>query len=355
MGRSKSWAIGKQRRTKIRNENKYYETYPTFGDISNSNKLKTPRCQAELNENKVTEMIQEYKKDKYKFKMKDTIIIGVLHDMPFLVDGQHRIEMAKRLIKDKSLSNYDIELEDFRFCYYIVNNQKELRELFNSVNKDSIKNEWWINTDEQTQVSIDQFKMHIKKKFNNKGTFPRSKHQYKYTLNEICQLCKKHNLFNNTNPNTLANDIIKKNDDLIQKYYTNYNETKYYSEDNKCIKNNKNLFLLKNINFFDYFAKDEPLYHKEKLKKKSIPKILKDKCWELTYENKDAVICPIPHCGKQLNKYDTSTWHAGHIISECNGGKTEINNLRPICKDCNLSMGKKNWNDYINIIPKTPT
>lgn len=348
MGRTKSWAIGKQKRTKVRNENKYYETYPTFGDINNSNKLITPRCQAELNIEKVNEMIQEYKKDKYKFKMKDTIIIGVLHDKPFLIDGQHRIEMAKRLIKDKSLSNYDIELEDFRFCYYIVNNQKELRELFNSVNKDSIKNEWWINTDEETQVNIDKFKMHIKKKFTNKGTFPRSIHQYKYTLNEICQLCKKHNLFNNSDPILLANKIIDKNNELIKKYYTNYNEKNYYSEDIKCIKNNKILFLLKNVNFLDCFIKNESLFHKKKIKKKSIPKILKDKCWEKNYKNTLTIQCPIPHCGKVLNKYETSNWHAGHIISESNGGETVVDNLRPICKDCNLSMGKKNWTDYIN-------
>ena len=63
--------------------------------------------------------------------------------------------------------------------------------------------------------------------------------------------------------------------------------------------------------------------------------------------------CPIPHCGIVLNKHETSTWHAGHIISESNGGKTDVNNLRPICKNCNLSMGKKNWTDYINIISST--
>ena len=42
--------------------------------------------------------------------------------------------------------------------------------------------------------------------------------------------------------------------------------------------------------------------------------------------------------------------HTGHIISENNGGETDITNLRPICKKCNLSMGSKNWNEYENII-----
>ena len=34
-------------------------------------------------------------------------------------------------------------------------------------------------------------------------------------------------------------------------------------------------------------------------------------------------------------------------ISEKNGGKLELNNLRPICQGCNHSMGTTNMDDYI--------
>ena len=99
MGRNKSWATGKQNRKSNKNEKKYYETYPTFEEIKHDTKLRTPRCQANIDYTKINEMIQEYKEDKYKFRMKDTIIIGVLNNQPFLIDGQHRIEMAKRLLQ----------------------------------------------------------------------------------------------------------------------------------------------------------------------------------------------------------------------------------------------------------------
>ena len=36
------------------------------------------------------------------------------------------------------------------------------------------------------------------------------------------------------------------------------------------------------------------------------------------------------------------SFHAGHIIAEANGGETNISNLKPICQNCNSSMGKKN-------------
>jgi len=40
-------------------------------------------------------------------------------------------------------------------------------------------------------------------------------------------------------------------------------------------------------------------------------------------------------------------WHACHIISHKNGGSGQINNLLPGCASCNISMNKKNVNDYI--------
>ena len=41
------------------------------------------------------------------------------------------------------------------------------------------------------------------------------------------------------------------------------------------------------------------------------------------------------------------TFHAGHIISHKNGGKVVLDNLLPICKDCNMRMSDWNWDAYI--------
>ena len=54
-------------------------------------------------------------------------------------------------------------------------------------------------------------------------------------------------------------------------------------------------------------------------------------CWKNT-------ITPFTYC---------NTFHAGHITSEANGGEITINNLLPICSDCNSSMGTTNWDEYI--------
>ena len=42
------------------------------------------------------------------------------------------------------------------------------------------------------------------------------------------------------------------------------------------------------------------------------------------------------------------SFNCGHVVAERNGGETEIGNLRPICQNCNSSMGTKNMFDFMN-------
>ena len=41
------------------------------------------------------------------------------------------------------------------------------------------------------------------------------------------------------------------------------------------------------------------------------------------------------------------TFHCGHIKAECNGGELSYSNLKPICQNCNSSMGTKNMDDFM--------
>jgi len=83
--------------------------------------------------------------------------------------------------------------------------------------------------------------------------------------------------------------------------------------------------------------------NKNKYKKKSIPKPLKKLVWD-TYIGesigKSACFC----CNhQQIRQIE---FHCGHVLSEIDGGKLELDNLRPICAQCNLSMGKTNMIEY---------
>jgi hypothetical protein len=41
------------------------------------------------------------------------------------------------------------------------------------------------------------------------------------------------------------------------------------------------------------------------------------------------------------------SFNCGHIIAEANGGDTIVSNLRPICQNCNSSMGTRNMDDFM--------
>ena len=89
--------------------------------------------------------------------------------------------------------------------------------------------------------------------------------------------------------------------------------------------------------------KKAPVLSKNK-KKESIPAAIKTLVWNKWVGEK------VAEAGCYSCRVTTISMrhhHCGHVISEKNGGKCTIDNLRPICANCNLSMGAMNMNEYI--------
>jgi hypothetical protein len=82
----------------------------------------------------------------------------------------------------------------------------------------------------------------------------------------------------------------------------------------------------------------------KKYKKKKITPTIKKHIWN-TYIGYDLLKHKCFCCKKatiQINEFE-----AGHVLSEADGGSCEISNFRPICRNCNLSMGSMHMEDYI--------
>jgi hypothetical protein len=82
-----------------------------------------------------------------------------------------------------------------------------------------------------------------------------------------------------------------------------------------------------------------------KPKKQRIPHALKIACWNKNIGEKigqSKCFC----C--KITKIEQLNFHAGHIISEANGGILHIDNILPICKNCNLSMNTQNLYTFKN-------
>ena len=51
-------------------------------------------------------------------------------------------------------------------------------------------------------------------------------------------------------------------------------------------------------------------------------------------------------CGARISPFN---FECGHVVAVANGGKTVLDNLRPICGSCNKSMQTTNLFDFINM------
>lgn len=82
----------------------------------------------------------------------------------------------------------------------------------------------------------------------------------------------------------------------------------------------------------------------KKKRKQSIPAAVKRIVWNKyigeTIGKTKCLCC-------KVTEITQLSFHCGHVIAEANGGSLEINNLRPICQNCNSSMRTMNMDDFI--------
>ena len=75
---------------------------------------------------------------------------------------------------------------------------------------------------------------------------------------------------------------------------------------------------------------------KGKYRKQKIPIALRQACWVRqfgeTYQHK----CFVDWCHRKLTCFD---FEVGHNLPESKGGTLDLDNLRPICRQCNTGMG----------------
>jgi len=175
-------------------------------------------------------------------------------------------------------------------------------------------------------------------------------------IKKIYSIYKISNILNGLNNTT--EEFKKLRNDLNKYSSTLFNKKKYviydiYTEIDELLINplyldneelficemDKRLRILKNLNDLYFFTEET-----EKKTKQKIPAIIKKLVWN-TYIGEEIGKSKCVCCKKiditQLN------FICGHVLSEYNGGKVNVENLRPICMSCNLSMGTKNMQDFI--------
>ena len=331
------------------NSDTYYETKINFNIIYNNpklNSLEKPNEQGSLNMDKVQMMINEYKNNPDFLRFKNRVVIGVLNTTWYIVDGQHRVEMAKQLFIE---NNIDDELI---FCWYSCNDENQMRLLFNSINQDSTKNQFYIQQSNFDQLKINEFTKLLKKHYKTFFATKKTMKGHIKTIEELRDDLISIQYFNNDlSIQQLLDDLTTKNNEFykIVRFLIELdnNPSNFYKDEIKHIEHSI-IFSLKHTNFIQWMnTPDIDPIHKHKKGKKRISKKLKDECWIQQFGNLELTCCPISTCSIPIYKNgDKKNWHAGHIISEYNGGDTILSNLKPLCEQCNIDMSDKNWMDY---------
>ena len=296
--------------------------------------------QRPLNIQHVNELIMSFEKS-----IKETKAIKYCSSVPhigitpqgkkYIIDGQHRIN-AFKTICTKYKNAFDTLV-----LYEQCDNEKELQEAWDR------SNTVWSQID---PVGGDRPKVPrnkaVEKLWNErliqydgtKGMISRSEKPNKPHLNENIFLSKLttvnfssyeelETMFNN------ANKSIKKSS-LCLKF-------KEKSPDKwiKCEKYDCFIGLVKDFtNYMTLEIDPNAVDYNEKRKKEPIPKAVKDAVWKKYNGDNGIAKCFV--C--EDTEIRMNAFHAGHIISDKDGGLPVVDNLIPICATCNTSMGSIN-------------
>ena len=316
--------------------------------------IEKPDIQRIIDLDKVDEIIKfqlEFKRNNgfFNFSASGPINVHIWNKQSFLIDGQHRYAALDRL---HNKLGHDIESY---VNFVTVNTQEELEFNYKMINMNTPLpdfSEFPLIDKKIPETVATDFKLKYPEIWS-KTTRSRRPHifwnHFQETLAYICS-----EIPDITSEKELTKIVQDYNDKLKRWPQANFKgiNDKMYKKAKKC-----GLFLgldkYKNSEDYRYdwarkIVEEQTgrTIRKKTIanKKKNIPKKLKADLWnKYIGKNKGESICIVCR-NTNISMMD---FHAAHIKSEANGGNVEIDNLLPICTQCNLSMAKQNMDDYI--------
>lgn len=325
----------------------------TFSELKQMKEyIHIPDVQSDCNEDKINEMKECYKSNKYFFASKCLITIAKVEIVDkieyYLIDGQHRFTMAVELVDDGSNDSVLISL-------ITIKSEESMKQLFKEINLDSSKC-IYKDLDIFDKEIYEKFKKTINKKLPD-APVKSSLRSNVYSVSQFVSMLIDYQFIEklreknkNYNINELYDYIIQKETEYFNacEYLELLHNKKNFRVDEKEEINKRRCMFLKKNNFVEWLL-DESIEPEHSFNlRPAITKKLRMEVWEKFFKNKNVGNCPVFRCNNILEKDKEYSWDCGHIQSHHNGGKTELDNLKPICLQCNRKMNYKNWDVYEN-------
>ena len=313
--------------------------------------IKLPEIQRIIDHDNVEEIVNyqiNYYKDHKKFNFLGVLNIHYVieNQKYYLIDGQHRYKAIQNLY---NIGHCEI---DVAIELVEVNTLEELKENYKIINKNTQLPAFSEEIDKNIPESI---AIYFKNKYPSMWSKTSRAHRpnifFSFFQEGLGILTEKLKI----NNEEYLKEILENYNSKLSKWpITSFPENSTITTKiiNKCKQSGLYLGLFKyshddiGYKWVKKIIEEETgiIIKKEIKGKKKIPKKIKDDSWDKYIGKKYGTaycIC----CNKK--EIQQKNFVGGHIISEKNGGNIIIENIIPICNDCNLSMGTKNMNDFI--------
>jgi hypothetical protein len=292
-----------------------------------------------------------YQKHKF-YSFPNPFFVAEFEDKYALIDGQHRLDTLKYLYNNfianetkllvsiihlKSIDEYD--------SYFVAINKNKPVQLYKNIN------DW-----KSVGKGIENFFLKNYKRYLKKSEKPRIPH---INLNKMKKYLDDNQIISQSglNLNSFIQEIINLNN-----FYHTYWMTEIYNKGyiknmekkvELCLKkqpeNPLYLGIFKDFEWLDrivYKVKNNfdnyiGMEHISKNHRVKIPKKIRKLVWKKRNSSNLNGTCYV--CQEKI---EFDNFQCGHIISVFYGGKTNINNMEPICGQCNNDMGIHNLNQY---------
>ena len=313
--------------------------------------INTPEFQRTLDHEHVnsmfTSLLNEY--SIYKcITLPNPIIIGVLDNTRYILDGQHRLACINRIDKTEFNYNFDVLLVIIR-----INSEEELVMRYKNIHLNKpvplpLDMNDWVKYKKKIEKYMNQ---------NYKDYFSNSKRPNIPNFN-------KDSLITYINDNNIAkkfnNDyklFIKELEELNLYYLQTYTISlnKYFKNIHKYIsktdtKDNRFIIgIFKNFEWIDKILFKinkkidyETMSHMPISYRPSIKKNIRKRVWI----KRNGETLRIGSCYVCKDKIEYDDFECGHIIPIFYGGETNVSNLEPICNNCNNDMGINNLEEW---------
>lgn len=309
-----------------------------------SQKYETFEEQRIVNENHINNIFNEMKDEYLKtgnIQLYSEPVILIYKVKYYIVDGQHRMRVFERLYNELIKPKKD----KVSICvkYQTIQTEEELRTAFRKTNYQLEQNENVINSILKNSALPTNSEIYKNKVSNFVNSIPKNEDMIKTKT---------------TNPRPphlttaiISHKLIRMEDELGEKdidFSKVWEKTNIYLKElgiNKTTKiTPKQWEKCEKFNFYiGAFPKwdEEFLRIAKKEKRAGIPKGIKNKTWENEFGDDGNGNCFV--CDSKMTK---NKFECGHIISDALGGKMEVENMKPICFDCNRGMGPRNLIEY---------